>query len=407
MKHELIIAQKTLLHNPGRSLLTIAIIAVSLGALLFVDGYVTMVKIGFAERLIRGQYGHFQIYPQGFTALDDPSSAELLFDAEALANLEELLYSIDGVEAVLPRLPVMGMAGTSERSLVIMGVAGRPLEENLMGYGSIRQGGALEPLNPASTVIGTTMAGSLGLSVGDLFTVTVPNPGGGLEAALLQVSGIADFGPEELNRRRLITTLESGHLLHYTQGAQRLLVLLGDTEHTESIMEQLHRAAASRGIALETKSWRELAVFYTKVIRDYGAQIRLMLIVVLILGTLAVGNTVHISVMQRIPEIGTLRAIGISRAQIIATVLFESLLLGLLGSLAGLILSIGVQGLLEIITISLPPPPGTYEGLRLSIILTAPSMARYTLLFVLVTLPAALPPALRGIRANIITALRR
>lgn len=409
MKNELTIAWKNLLNNPGRSLLTIAVIAVSLCAFLFVHGYVEMVKIGFAEQVIREQYGHFQVYPRGFTALDDPSSVELLFDAQELSILEELIFSIDAVEAVLPRLPITGMAGTSESSLIITGVAGRPLEENLMGMGSIRKGGALEPGNPGSAVIGTVMARILGVSPGDLFTVTVPNPGGGLEAVLLQVSGITDFGPEELNRRRLITTLDAGHLLHYTRGAQRLLVLLGetqDTENTESIMENLRRAAAARGIPVETRSWRELAVFYTQVIRDYVGQIHLMLIVVIILSTLAVGSTVHISVMQRIPEIGTLRAIGISRPCIIAAVLLESLLIGLLGTLAGLIMALGLQGLLEIITITLPPPPGSSNEIRLSIILTAPAMALYALVFLFITLPAALPSALRGIRVSIITAIR-
>ncbi|MCG8454086.1 MAG: ABC transporter permease [Spirochaetales bacterium] len=406
MKTELLMAFKNGLHNPGRTFLTMGIIMVSLAALLFVDGYVAMVRVGFAEQLIRQEYGHFQIYPKGFESLDDPGATHLLFSGEEVEALSKLLYSFDEVTAVLPRLPLAGMVGNSERSLLASGFAGNPIEENLMARGTLLNGSRLEPGNPYSAVVGVGLAKALHAQVGDLLTMIVPNAGGGLEATYLEIHGIADYGPEQLNRSYVETTLENGRQLLFSDGAQRLVVLLGETKDTRAVMEKLQKVLPSQGLEVEMKIWTQLAHFYTQVIRDYTTQIRLVLVVVLILGALAVSNTISISVLQRYGEIGTLRAIGISSHEIMATVLLEGLFLGLGGSLLGILFTLGIQAILNVVPIFLPPPPGTYEPIRLSIMVQGNRLLVFGLLYCFITIFAALPPAFRGTRINIIKALR-
>ena len=62
--------------------------------------------------------------------------------------------------------------------------------------------------------------------------------------------------------------------------------------------------------------------------------------VILVLVVLATSNTLVMAVMERMREIGTLRAIGTSRAQIAAIVLLEALWLGLLGGALGCLLGV-------------------------------------------------------------------
>ena len=55
----------------------------------------------------------------------------------------------------------------------------------------------------------------------------------------------------------------------------------------------------------------------------------------LVIGTLSIGNTMSMSVMERTAEIGTRRAIGFTRAAILALFSLEAAMLGLMGGLLG------------------------------------------------------------------------
>lgn len=60
--------------------------------------------------------------------------------------------------------------------------------------------------------------------------------------------------------------------------------------------------------------------------------------VALLVGGVGVGNTMVISVLERRPEIGLRRALGATRGQIRTQFVMESLLLSLIGGLAGTVL---------------------------------------------------------------------
>lgn len=62
-----------------------------------------------------------------------------------------------------------------------------------------------------------------------------------------------------------------------------------------------------------------------------------MAIIAILVGALAVVNTLTMNVVERIQEIGMLRSIGLTRGQTLVMVLAESLLMGLIGGVLGLI----------------------------------------------------------------------
>ncbi len=71
-------------------------------------------------------------------------------------------------------------------------------------------------------------------------------------------------------------------------------------------------------------------------------------IVALLVGLFIIYNSVSISVVERVREIGTLRATGATRNQICGVILLEWVLIGLIGSTGGLLIGIGLaQALIE------------------------------------------------------------
>jgi ABC-type antimicrobial peptide transport system permease subunit len=111
--------------------------------------------------------------------------------------------------------------------------------------------------------------------------------------------------------------------------------------------------------------------------------------------------TMYASVANRVAEIGTLRALGFKRVNVLAAFLVEALLLGLVGGVAGL----GCAALMQFATFSTTNFQ-TFADLSFRFILT-PAIVVKTLAFsIAMGLIGGFLPAMRAARMNIVDALR-
>ncbi len=85
---------------------------------------------------------------------------------------------------------------------------------------------------------------------------------------------------------------------------------------------------------------------YARAIENIDMLFRAMLqafsIIALLIAGMGVMNTMFTSVRERIKEIGTIRAVGATRGNILLTFLAESILIGIFGTIAGVFLGLGV-----------------------------------------------------------------
>jgi putative ABC transport system permease protein len=88
-----------------------------------------------------------------------------------------------------------------------------------------------------------------------------------------------------------------------------------------------------------------------KMLRSFRWNLRILSYISLVVGAFLIYNTISISVVRRRPEIGILRALGASRAAVLALFLLEASLFGLagtaLGLLIGRVLAITMVGLIS------------------------------------------------------------
>ena len=111
--------------------------------------------------------------------------------------------------------------------------------------------------------------------------------------------------------------------------------------------------------------------------------------------------TMYAAVAQRVTEIGTLRAIGFSRGSILASIILESLFLGLTGGTIGLFLA----SFLQLITVSTMNWQ-TFAELAFSFTLTTGIAGKSLAFSLIMGFTGGLLPALRAARMNIVDALR-
>jgi putative ABC transport system permease protein len=123
--------------------------------------------------------------------------------------------------------------------------------------------------------------------------------------------------------------------------------------------------------------------------------------IALFVGSFVIANTLSITIAQRTRELATLRSLGATRRQVLGSVMLEALVIGLaasvVGLFAGLALAKGLNSLLVGLGIDLPQTGTVFKGRTIVISL---------LVGVLVTLLAALRPAIRSTRVPPIAAVR-
>jgi putative ABC transport system permease protein len=123
--------------------------------------------------------------------------------------------------------------------------------------------------------------------------------------------------------------------------------------------------------------------------------------VALFVGTFVIANTLSITIAQRTRELATLRTLGASRRQVLMSVLLEAFVIGVFASVTGLFLGLalakGLNALFVHFGIDLPQA-GTVFATRTIVVAL--------LVGILVTLLAALRPAIRATRVPPISAVR-
>ncbi|PWU18878.1 MAG: hypothetical protein C5B48_14275 [Candidatus Rokuibacteriota bacterium] len=123
--------------------------------------------------------------------------------------------------------------------------------------------------------------------------------------------------------------------------------------------------------------------------------------IALFVGAFVIANSISITISQRTREFATVRTIGASRRQILRSVLIESTVIGLLGSIVGLFLGLGLAKVLfklfDAIGFTLP---------NTGLLLKPRTVVVALVVGLLVTIVASLRPAFRATRVPPIAAVR-
>jgi putative ABC transport system permease protein len=123
--------------------------------------------------------------------------------------------------------------------------------------------------------------------------------------------------------------------------------------------------------------------------------------IALFVGSFVIANSLSITIAQRTREFATIRTIGASRRQILTSVLIEALVVGVLASLVGLAVGVGLAKalfwLFDAVGFTLP---------NSGLILTTSAVVLALASGIIVTLVASLRPAFRATRVPPIAAVR-
>jgi len=423
------IAGRNLSRYRRRTMLTLLLIIIGMVAVLLFISVTGSFKAMMVGQITDSVLGHLEVHRKGYVASIDMLPLNLNMKPGAVAKVEAALQQNPAVETWSPRVKFGGMFSnfTETTSIRINGVdptreaATAPLLPGRMAEGP--KGVAL--VERGQIVIPLLLARGMKVKVGDTAVIVATNRDGSVNGKTFVIRSVTEAisGPggrdgymhiddaRELLRMKDAEVSEIAIRLKNPAQLDRVASSLGEAlGATKGPAPNPPAGAASAGAGpgsgqplLEVHTWADLSPFASlaRMIDLMTVFIKVVLVSIVLVSVM---NVMVMAVYERIREIGTIAAIGTRPSRILSLFLAEGLLLGVIGTALGTVLSLAA-----IYAINLWQPHfafGQQSDLVMAPTIAVGQVVTVALLVVGVAILASLQPAWKASRLDPITALR-
>ena len=404
---EWIVAVRFLREGRLQTVFIIAGVAIGVGVIVFMSALLSGMQSNFIRRVLSTQ-SHIQLVqaqqrtralrggadaPPGQTegAIIQPP----LQQTKSIDQWQAVVAQVRGmpdVKVVSPIAsgPVLIVRGSATKAVTVSGIEPETYFRIVDFSDKIIRGSAR--LTGSDILIGIDLSADLGVDVGDKLHVTAAN---GTES-VLTIAGVFDLGNKGANQRNTFTALRVAQsLLNMSGGVTSIEVTVADIYAAEVVAQ---RIAADTGV--QADSWiKNSAQFFAAVSAQTTANTAIRFFVGLSVA-FGIASVLVVSVVQRSREIGILRAMGISRGQILRLFLLQGGLLAFAGALVGCGIGAAALSLWSQLARNADGTPLFPLEFDSNMLLAALILATLTGLF------AAFAPALRAARLDPVVAIR-
>ena len=346
---------KSLTRRPLRTGLSLAGIAVAAAMLLDMVMLSGGIDESFSELLLARGY-QIRLTPKGTLPFDTEASIT------GATGVVRAIRAEPGIEAAGAVLGTSLYARVGDSLVTLFGYGIQPEAQAIY---QVMEGGDLAPDDVHGVLLSEAAARLLGprIDVGDRVTLVGrldPQIAAGAVGRGLVVRGIVRWIYDYRGQPSVGTTLPVMQRLSQAGGADVASLLLAKAADDAAVPEVAQRLRV-RFPRLEVNSVADLVVA-AKQRLVYFTQLSFILgSMSLIVTVLLIGTLLTITVNERLGEIATLRAIGVSRESIVVQVLVEGIALTVVGAGLGILLGLLTARYLDAILTSFPGLPAAFS----------------------------------------------
>jgi len=400
----MLIAWRNIWRNRKRSLIILAAVAFGIWAGLFSMGlmngmYVQMIATGVSTRL-----GHIQIHTPDFR-----ERADVTKTVPDGPSILEQVRGQDEVAAASGRAVVSGMASSPETAtgVTVLGIDPAADVEVFNVDEHLLEGDWFQTEKRNPIVIGAKLAERLDVRLGKKMVLQGQSPDGSIGAGAFRIVGIfrtPSSAFDEMTVFALQQDVQS--VFGLDQAIHEIALRLEKLENIDAVQATLQQAYPD--LAVET--WKELAPELA-VTADLGDQmLYIFMIIILLALVFGITNTMLMGVLERIRELGVLKALGMKSGRMFTMILLETLVISLFGGLVGIFAGAGTIETFARLGIDLSVvSEGMAEFGMGNIVYPVLEWMAYlnvTVLVVLTALVSAVYPGIKAVRLNPIKAIR-
>lgn len=377
-----------------RTVLAMLGIAISAAMLLDMVMLSGGIEKSFAELLLAKGY-QIRITPKG----------TLPFDTEAtLGGAVEIVKTLRRDRAVEAAGAVLGTSLYGRKADSLVTLFGYGIQPEAQALYQLLQGNELGANDTLGVLLSATAAALLQAGLGDTVSLVGrldPQVAAGTVSRRLVVRGMVRWVYDYRGQPSVGTVLPVMQALAYGKQENRASLILVKARSDAAVRDVVERLRQEFP-RLEVYSVADLVRFFKQRLVYFRQLSYILGTMSLIVTVLLITTLLTITVNERLGEIATLRAIGISRSTIVRQVLAEGMVLTSIGATLGILLGLATAKYLDGILTSFPGLPAAFSFF----VPRQENLATAGLVLLLTGSLAGLYPAWLAARAPIAATLR-
>jgi lipoprotein-releasing system permease protein len=263
-------------------------------------------------------------------------------NANSIDNWEEIISKLENSEALpsditamspVAEMPVFVVLSSSQNSLL----RGFSFERANNIYNFSKNLNGELPENKNEILIGKEFSEEYNISTSDsILLVNSFN-----ESKEFKVSGIFDLNVASLNKSWIITNLESVQdFSSLNNGVSKIEIQINDAFMSDTFASDISKEIDS---TLKITNWKDQNQQLLSGLQGQDISSLMIQIFVLVAVALGISSILAIWVVQRIRQIGILKAMGLKDASASLIFLFQGLILGVFGAVFGILFGLGLS----------------------------------------------------------------
>jgi putative ABC transport system permease protein len=348
------IALRNVFKNRRRSILNMLTFSVSVFVILFGLGMIKGQFNAMFEKMISLKAGHMKIYNKEFP--DEKRTLPLDLNIKGPEKVIEALKGAPHFRAASARICHYGIVSNSRKkeNVIIWGVDFEREKQITTAFNAVT--GEIPGKNAAAALVGRKLAEVLGAGPGStllLYSQTVNNANNLID---VETTGSYTVGFDAMEKLDFYVPYGFAEEFFDMKGlATEIIIRLDKTENVPVAKKYIQNVLKRDYPKLTVLDWKEENPELIETAKVKSKSFSGMAMIILFLSFFIIMNTMTMSVFERTAEIGTLRAIGFNKADIMALFLWEGFILSLLGVIAGYIISAPLIYYMNVYGINLDP----------------------------------------------------
>jgi putative ABC transport system permease protein len=358
------IAFRNIRRNRRRSLLSGTAIAVATMAITFLFSYIAGFIGDYESNTVRYVTGHVRIRNLEYDENEQLNPLHL-----SVADYKPVVQKLEaeeGVAAVVPRTRFFTAIYRNDQTYEGVGLGvDFEREKTVMKIQDSLERGRLPQSGQKEMILSAGLAEELELETGEKLTLLTKNKYMGMSGMTFTVTGIVRFQVTGFNDSFFLMPIDTAaRFLKMDEEATEVLVLLEDSDQVDAFAEKATGIVSNLGRdELSVQAWTKVGLIYGLI--RYAQNIYdIFALVFFLLASTVIINTTMMVIYERMREIGTVAAMGMTPREIVRLFFLEAFYIGAIAAFVGVLIGMGITIPLSRIGIDLG---GAMEGVSFEI----------------------------------------
>ena len=320
--------------NKRRSSIVLGSIIVGVIAILFMDAFM----VGWMNQMLRNQINlntsHVQIHKKGFN--DNKVTQNFM---PVYKDVENIIKENKNITHFSRRTITFGLLSSASNSsgVYIYGVDYEKEGNVSLIKASIVEGTYLTG-NDREVTIGTKLAEKLDVELGDKVVVMVNTPDGSIGSDVFRIVGLFKTPSSEYDKSYIYINLSNAQrMMEIGDNIYEYAIIANDHNNANLVRNEISANLDDRYEVFSYNDLLPMLVMQSNMMDEFMGVFYLIIGLAMIFGII---NVMLMAVFERIHEFGVLMSIGMKNKKLFSMVVTEASILGIVGTLIGIVIGL-------------------------------------------------------------------